>query len=308
MEWLVIGAAGIAILLLSRGSGSLMGSFGAPSSPAQLQAANAGGLNQQLTSEAARVSQANTQAAAAFKQQGGNAALGIGTAAASSASAGIGAIAAMPAIGVLGAATLGVGLFAVGIWAVLSRHHAAAVKNEAHLLNTSYPVFECDFDTIIKAYKSRQINGTDAQSMLDQIRTTYYAQVSGKGAGSIEGKWPWTLGPKGQYASWQQGHPNTQGAENPTAYADVPANHQQPSNCNGPCVVGHWWVEGPVMTAKEAIRNSMKKLPVGQGNPAVKMYPPGTYDGTQALKLSFQVGGAPAHAGYAGSPAVNYAL
>ena len=309
MEWLVIGGiALVAYMVLGKGGGSLLGNFGAPSSltPTQQQAANAATLQQGLATQASVVNQQTAQTADQILRQATPVGIGASQALAGGASAGFGAAAA--GVGALGAATLGIGVAAVAVWAILSRHHAAAVKNEASLLNTAYPVFEGDFDAIIKAYKARQITGNDAQSMLDQIRITYYTQVSGKGAGSIEGKWPWASGPRGQYAAWQQGHPNTQGSENPTSYANVPSNNTKPSTCNGPCVVGHWWVEAPVQQAKEAIRNSMKKLPVGQGLPAVKNIPAGTYDGTQALKLSFQVGGAPAHAGYAGSPPLNYAL
>lgn len=284
MGLLAIGGLVIGAYLLLQGRTS-HGAILAPATvvPPARQAAIASTISQMQNQEAAHVAAVNEQSKVqTFAGDKANP-IGYTGAAVSGASAGLGVITALPAIGVIGASTLGFGVAALAIYGILSAHHKAAVKNEAHLLNTSYPVFEGDFDRVVRAYKARAINAREAIALLNQARTTYYAQVSNKGAGSIEGKWPWSRG---------AGYPNNK--PNSAFYWGKPNDfpHSKPSTCNGPCVVGHFWVEAPVEQATDAINGTADKN--------------GNYAGHGVY--SFAVGGAPPHAGYLGSPSISYTL
>lgn len=285
MNILLLAGVAIAAYLFTKGGG--IGALGAPTEAVSAQQQNsvASQIANMQNAEAAAASQQTTQAAAQTFA-GPSASTQVGGAAVSGAGAGL---AAAPAIGILGASTLGFGAAAVAVWAILSRHHAQAVKNEARLLNTAYPIFQGDFDTIIKHFASKQITANEAYTLLDQARANYYTQVSGKGAGSIEGKWTWTKGP--QMSVTGRKFPAT----SPSAFYygkpnDFPVS--KPHTCNGPCVVGHFWVEAPIEQAKEVISTTSDQN--------------GIYNGSGQYK--FGVGGAPAHAGYAGSQLVTYTL
>lgn len=180
------------------------------------------------------------------------------------------AINALGAIPVVGGALQSVAGSIVGI---INAHHTAAVANEARILNGAVPAFMQTLQAILTAFTQGQINAAAASGYVDRIVVDYYTSVTGKGAGSIEGRWA---------ATW----PKPDGPWPPP---------NKPSTCNGPCVVGHYQIEGVATAAKRAML-----LVESGGTESVATYP-ANYSIVNGAGM-FTVDETPAHAGFQGFP------
>lgn len=151
---------------------------------------------------------------------------------------------------------VGAGLAVVGaVWSAISAHHKEAVAKEAAGLNQAVPHFFQACVLIMQAAIQKQATPQQISAALDEAESDYYTMCSG----IIQGKWDWP----------SDGQGNLQAA---------PA---RPGTCNGPCVVGHFWVATGVAETKKRALDALKG---GHGK--------------------MQLGPCPPHAGFNGSPAV----
>lgn len=146
---------------------------------------------------------------------------------------------AIPAVNLLG--SIGGGIF---------NHHAAAVKNEAAVLNAATPQFIKDVQSIFTALNARQIDANSAKSYVDSAVSSYYANVS-------------SIIKKG-------------GACNPSSKFGAP------DPCNGPCNVGCSSIEIWAAKAKALIDQGSGTLQIPASAGAVENGQPRSIPGFSA--------------------------
>jgi hypothetical protein len=162
----------------------------------------------------------NTQTAMTASSLAGTAAgatLGIGAAVGATSSGGALAAGtfAGTAIPIVGVAVAAVGLV-VGF---IAKHHAEMVAKEAAELNQAVPLIIQRYVLIVQAAVHGDISDMSmADGLIQQAITDYYTIVHPM----LQGKWPWP-------------YDKTTGVLAPDS--------KKPGTCNGPCVVGHWWIE-----------------------------------------------------------------
>src|SRR6185369_4357688 len=128
---------------------------------------------------------------------------------------------------------VGIGIAAVGlVLGIIAKHHAQAVALEAQSLNQAVPIVRQRQILIAQAAVRGEINVQQADTLIQQMIADYYTMVKA----TIQGKWPWVVGTS-------------------------KASDTTPSGCNGPCVVGHWWVEG---NSKGILHNTVVAITNGQ--------------------------------------------
>lgn len=152
-------------------------------------------------------------------------------------------VAASQAVPIIGLALAGAAVF----WSMLQEHHKKAVALEASTLNNAVPHFRQTMVMVASAAVKKQISSQQLNAVLDQAITDYYTMVSK----IIKGKWP-------------------------ASASDTP-----PNPCNGPCVVGHWWIERDA----NSLRGLVDAIAKGQHG-----------------QIAFDT--VPAHAGFQGSPSI----
>jgi hypothetical protein len=134
------------------------------------------------------------------------------------------------------------------VLALISRHHAQAVANEARALNDAVPTARQVQILIAQAAITGAIqNVQQAKDFANQMIGDFYNSQKG----IIRGRWPYTV-------------------------------QRKPDPCNGPCVVGHNWIEGDVFNI---VIPTVQKILSGQ-------------HGTMTLPKI------PSHAGFVGFPEV----
>jgi hypothetical protein len=128
---------------------------------------------------------------------------------------------------------VGIGIAAVGlVLGIIAKHHAQAVALEAQSLNSAIPIVRQRQVLIAQAAVRGEINLAQADSLIKQLIADYYSMVNK----TIQGKWAWVVGTS-------------------------KASDKTPSGCNGPCVVGHWWVEG---NSLGLLHNTIAAITTGQ--------------------------------------------
>jgi hypothetical protein len=126
--------------------------------------------------------------------------------------AGVASSAAIPIIGI------GIGIITT-ITSIISKHHQEMVAKEAAELNQAVPIIMQRYVLIMQAVVRGEITTKDqAWGQVQQAIVDYYTFVKPM----LQGKWPW---PTDQSSGALVSEP------------------KKPSTCNGPCVVGHYWIE-----------------------------------------------------------------
>ena len=122
------------------------------------------------------------------------------------------ATAALPALGLSGAATAGVGaaigIAVIGIASIFAAHDKA-VKAEAKSENNAIPRYFLSLHQIEQAYNAGQIDAKTAAGYVDTAVRQYYEGVTGIIRGIPTGP---------------------------------PATAKKPSVCNGPCTLAYYWI------------------------------------------------------------------
>lgn len=158
--------------------------------------------------------------------------LGVGSAIGATApggalAAGTAAATAIPLVGIAAAA---IGLV-VGI---IGKHHAQAVAAEANSLNQAVPAIVQRCTLIIQSVIHGDVTTEDQLNTLcQQALSDYYAMVKS----TIQGKWDWPY-IRGKYQALAY-----------TGGGSLQPETKKPGTCNGPCVVGHYWIEPAIAQA-----------------------------------------------------------
>jgi hypothetical protein len=139
--------------------------------------------------------------------------------------ASFGAIAgASSALPIVGAAVAVVGL----VVGMITRHHAEMVAKEALELNQAVPMIIQRYVMIMQAAVHGDLTDlSQADQLIEQAVADYYTAVKPM----LQGKWPWPFVRGGNLV------PET----------------KKPGTCNGPCIVGHYWIEPGALTCYQGV-------------------------------------------------------
>jgi len=135
---------------------------------------------------------------------------------------------------------------AVGVISAIEKHHQQAVAAEGRALNENDPIAIGDFALTVEAAKAGQINYQQAKSYTDMIVADWYLSVKKiqKGTWHYQGS-DLNVTHANSYAS--RSGPYGSSSKNPDSHA--------PDPCNGPCVVGHYFIERGALITLAAVQH-----------------------------------------------------
>lgn len=141
---------------------------------------------------------------------------------------------------------VGVGVAIVGtVLGVISAHHKAAQAAEGRALNSADPrAIDSLVLIVLGVLKGEIPSVTAAQGQIQQTITAYYGEVK-----PVEkGRWPY----KG--VDLNAGF-RPQGTPKPPKGSPAAVDYYAPDPCNGPCVVGHFYIERGGILVLNAIKD-----------------------------------------------------
>lgn len=239
----------------SGGHGPVSGTVAWPPGPGQPGAVTIGGTpapdNYSLGNMQTAIKASGVAATLAGTTTGIAGALGGGGSAGVAATLGTTAATAIPLVGI--------GVAAVGlVLGIIAKHHAAAVALEASTLNQAVPIIRQRQVLILQAAIRGEITSlSQADTLITEMISDYYAMVKK----IQQGTWHWVVGTSSK-------------------------NDKAPSGCNGPCVVGHWWIEGD---SKGGLHNTIALVLAGaHGTWTIQSIPSNAgFSGMPAIKVVY---------------------